>query len=82
MIISVVCVFAVFTGGIAVYYTYSQINRYNFNDCAVGIYDYGGEKIIAYLNDAQQKEFIEILDSADTTGFGSDAYTQTAGSRY
>lgn len=59
----------------------SPIEKYNFENCRIGVLNYGCTEVLEYLPDAQCEEFVSILLGAQLSKKGISAYDiQVSGS--
>lgn len=65
LIVSVVCVTVCAMGIILIQnLSKSPLEKYNFENCRIGVLDYACTEVLEYLSDEQREEFVSILLSA------------------
>ena len=52
----------------------SPVEKYNFENCRIGVLNYGCTEVLEYLPDAQCEEFVSILLGAQLSKKGISAY--------
>ena len=59
--------------------TESPLFGYDFTDCQICVYDYGGNNIICYLSEEQRDEFMDIMMNVKLNFNPSKKYRQYLG---
>ncbi len=69
------------TASILFYINYSPLNKFDFTNCKIGIYNYDCSEIVTYLSQEEQANFLDLLlNQIDLSGFGSEPEMLTGGS--
>ena len=55
------------------------LDKYDFTDCKIGIYDFDGYRIVDFLSEKKEDEFINLLNEVVLYGRGSSLYRSFAG---
>lgn len=67
-----ICIVCIFSVG-------SPLDKFGFEGCTIGVYNYEGNEILEYLTEEQCKDFVTILKKAELSIFCSSRYLETTG---
>ena len=79
LVISAVGIIVLLAAILFIAFQKSPLEKYDFTNCRIGIYDYDGTEILEYLSEEESDTFIGILEQTEVSSSGNTDYQRYTG---